>query len=421
MPDGGVGDVQSPETEDPTGGRRVSGIPLASVLAVGGLAGLSAAAAAYEIGPATVISPIMDGLGVGPTAAGWLVSIMFATAVAASIPVGIWIDRVGPRRATMAGAAALLLAGAWGYVAAVGGSYWWLMTSRVLGGLAYVVLWNAGANLAARVVPPARAATAVGLFTASAPLGFAVGQFGGPIVAAAAGWPMLFPAFAGLGAVGGLLFWAATRGGMPGEGGTDADDGGLDRAALGRVLTDRAVWTVCGVGFVAFSLYLFLNSWMPTYLTESGDLTRAQAGTLVAVLPAVGIASRSLSGPISDRGFGGRRRPVLVGSLAIATPVAVGFVLPIGLVGVLALLVASGFFLQLAFSLGFTHVRELVDPTVAATAISMLTAVSLLGGVLAPAAGGAILEVTGSLTLAFVAAGALGLVGVGLAWAAPEP
>jgi predicted MFS family arabinose efflux permease len=165
--------------------------------AVAGLFVLSAAAAAYEIAPASVTPVVMSDLGVGEPAAGWLVSVMYGVAVLASIPVGIALDRVVVRRAVTAAAGALLLAGVWGWAAAGAGAYWPLVASRVIGGLAYVTIWNAGADLASRSVPGDRAATAVGVFTASAPAGFALGQLGGPVVAGAAGWPAIFPVFGG--------------------------------------------------------------------------------------------------------------------------------------------------------------------------------------------------------------------------------
>jgi predicted MFS family arabinose efflux permease len=65
---------------------------------VAGLFLLSTAAAAYEIAPASVLPVVRGALDIGPTAAGWLVSVMYATAVLASVPVGFLLDRVSVRR-----------------------------------------------------------------------------------------------------------------------------------------------------------------------------------------------------------------------------------------------------------------------------------------------------------------------------------
>lgn len=53
---------------------------------------LSTAAAAYEIAPASVLPLVRTSLNIDATAASWLVIIMYATAVIASVPLGILLD-----------------------------------------------------------------------------------------------------------------------------------------------------------------------------------------------------------------------------------------------------------------------------------------------------------------------------------------
>lgn len=389
-------------------------------VAIAGLFVLSTAAAAYEISPASVTTEIIADLGIGRAAAGAIISVMYAVAVAASVPVGAALDRTDLRRAVVVAALALLLAGLTGWLAAAAGNYPALLATRVLGGLAYVAIWNAGANLAARSAPPGLRATAVGVFTASAPAGFALGQLAGPVVAGGAGWPAIFVTFGSLAVLGLALFlWGSGR-----QRREDADEPGPVTPSRGEflaVLRARGVWLICGMGFASYALYLFVNSWLPSYFTEEFGLSLAESGLLVAVFPAVGIVSRTAGGVLSDRVFGGRRRPVAFGAFLATGPlvVALGFVGNI--VIALVLLVVSGAALQVGIGLLFSYVRDVVDEAVAATAISMLTAVSMLGALVAPVAAGSLIEVTGSYELAFLAAGAVAAAGVGLALLAPEP
>jgi sugar phosphate permease len=191
-------------------------------------------------------------------------------------------------------------------------------------------------------------------------------------------------------------------------------------AELRAVVTDRGVLLVGGLAFLAYSLYLFVNSWAPSYLTEELALSLAAGGLLTALFPAVGVLSRVSGGVISDRLLGGRRRPVLLWSFVVATPAVAGFA-AIGTVPVLvAALLVAGFAIQLSLGLVFAYVRELVAPEVAATAVAFLTSVGLAGAFLAPIVGGALVGAAGFGT-AFAAAGALGLLGAALAWYAPEP
>ena len=71
-------------------------------------------------------------------------------------------------------------------------------------------------------------------------------------------------------------------------------------------------------------------------------------------------------------------------------------------------------------TLVFAHVREPVEPAVAATAVAVLTSVGLAGAFLAPIVAGSLIAAVG-YPATFGLSGALGAVGVLLAWVAPEP
>ncbi len=409
---GVAGDEASPGTPTATDVGRPSATRTTGLVA--GIFLLSTAAAAYEIAPASVIPLVRESLGVGPTAAGWLVSVMYATAVAASVPVGVVLDRVNVRGAVVAAGLALLVAGGWGWSAATAGDYPSLLASRALAGLAYVVIWNAGADIVGRSVGPARRATAVGVFTASAPAGFALGQFGAPLIAAPLGWPAVLPAYAALGAVGVPLFAIATWGQQFG-----VQTAAPDRTSFRRLFRNGDVWLLCVLCFLAFALYLFLNTWLPSYLTEELGVSLAVGGLVTAVFPAVGIVSRIGGGALSDRVFGGRRRPVAVLSFGLTAPVVTAFVVLTAVPVVVALVAVTGFAIQLAIGLLFSYIAEVVTDEVRSTAISLLTAVGLLGAFLAPVVAGAVIERAGYRP-AFVLAGLVALLGVLVALRAPE-
>ncbi|MGQ5517441.1 MFS transporter [Halococcus saccharolyticus] len=375
---------------------------------------LSTAAAAYEIAPASVLPLVRTSMGIDASAAGWLMSVMYATAVVASVPVGIALDRVSVRRAMTVGGIALVVAGVWGWFAAAAGAYWWLLVSRVLGGIAYVLFWNAGANTIGRAVGPDVRATAVGIFTASAPVGFALGQFGSPLLARPFGWPTILPAFAAIAVVGLGIFLLATHGRS-----IDVEADSPDRDGFVRLFTDTAVWTLCACCFLAYSLYLFLNTWLPSFMVEQFGVPLAVGGVLTALFPAIGVVSRSSSGALSDRVFGRRRRPVTVAAFAIATPAVVAFAVVSRVAVLVVVLVVSGFAVQLAIGLLFSYVTEVVAAEVRTTAVSLLTSVGLFGAFVAPIAAGRIIDGVG-YTPAFVLAGGVALLGVVLAWHAPE-
>ena len=376
---------------------------------------VSVSLAAYEIVPASVTPLVRSSMGVGRSGAGLVVGAMFGAAVVTSLPVGVLLDRTNSRHAVAGAIGMLFVAGAWGWQAATVGAYWSLIASRVLGGVAYVVVWNAGIDIVGRSFDADRRGTAVATFAASGPVGFAVGQGTGPPIADAFGWPAIFLAFPALALVGLALFWPTSRGS-----GRATDTSAPTPSEFRDVVTDRRVWTVGLLGFIGYSLYLFVNSWAPSYLTESLGFSSAVSGILAAVFPAVGVLSRISGGVLSDTLFDGRRRPVVLVSFVVAAPIVGGFTLLASLPLVVGALLVAGFAVQLCLGLVFAYVRELVEPAVAATAVAFLTSVGLAGASLAPIAAGRLISATGYDT-AFAVAGVLGAAGAALAWRAPEP
>ncbi|WP_227378528.1 MFS transporter [Haladaptatus halobius] len=381
---------------------------------VGGASLISIGLAAYEIVPASVTPLIRDSLNIDSTAAGLLVGIMFGTAVVASLPVGAVLDRTNSRHAMGLAVLTLFAVGIWGWIAGQSGDYRSVIVSRAIGGVAYVIVWNAGIDIVSRAVTDANRATVVGVFTASGPIGFALGQGTGPLIADRFGWPAIFLAFNGFALIGLLLFWPTSRG--LGRSGGDAPT----LHEFGTVLRSRNVWLVGVLGFLGYSIYLFVNSWGSSYLTEEVGLSLGVSGLLVAVFPAVGVLARISSGVLSDRLFGGQRQPVLLGSFCLAAPLVLGFTHFQSIPILVAILLAAGFAVQLTLGLSFTYVREIVNPRVAATAVAFQTSIGLAGAFLAPIAGGVVVDMAG-FTTAFFFAGALAVCGVAVAWRAPEP
>jgi sugar phosphate permease len=234
------------------------------------------------------------------------------------------------------------------------------------------------------------------------------------VIAHRFGWPTIFIAFTGLTVIGLVVFWPASRGIGTSRGAAPSIQ------EFGAVLRNRKVWSVGLLGFLGYSLYLFVNSWGASYLTTELGLSLAVSGLLVAVFPAIGVVSRISSGLLSDRVFGGRRQPIVFVSFAVSAPLVLLFTQFRSLPLLVTFLLLTGFAVQLTLGLSFTYVREVVDSRVAATAVAFQTSVGLAGAFLAPIAGGVIVDRAGFDT-AFLLAGGLAICGIVVAWRAPEP
>ena len=174
------------------------------------------------------------------------------------------------------------------------------------------------------------------------------------------------------------------------------------------------------MAFAAYSYYLFVNSWMPTFLARRFGLSVALSGGLAAVFPAMGVLSRAGGGLISDRLMGQRRIPVLQAAFLISLPVAVLMGWTRRLALVVAMLVVAGFVIQLTFGVVYSYVREVVEPEITGTALAFLTTAGISGAFSAPVITGTLIEWTDTYLSAFAYVISLTVIGLALSWAAPE-
>lgn len=373
--------------------------------------------AGMQIMPASVLTLIMDDFAATPSEAGWLVSLTLLMPAVLALPVGYGLDRFDNRRILALGVLIVVLANVWGWDAGLRGAFLELLLVRLVTGVGIIMTWVSGANLVAGAFADGNTATATGIYTASAPLGYVIGQGVPPFIATNIGWEANFVVFAVLVGASGFLF-ALTSFRTASRAETDQT---ANLADFRRVIRRRAVWIVALMSFVAYSLNLLFNSWMPTYLNEELGYSIANSGILVALFPLMGFLGRTSGGVVSDRLLDERRRPVPLGSFAITLPIIIVMAVTETPVVVVLVLVLSGYFAQVGVGLFYTHVTELVDDHVAGSAIAVLTMASFTGGFSAPIIAGWLIEQTGSYLTFFGYALALTAFGIVLAWVVPEP
>lgn len=377
---------------------------------------LNVASNSYLIVPASVLAPMMETFGTGPGLTVWVVSAAFAGWAVSNVAIGVVIDRTSDLTVATAATLLLVATAVWGWDAGRSGAFVSLVASRAVAGVAIGALWTTGANVVGRAFSDVRQGTALGIFTASAPVALALGQFLGPIVGTRWGWPSTLLGF-GLAALAGFAVFLV--------GHHRTDFAPIQRSTpslrdLVGVLREPPVAYGSALGLLAYSLFLFFNSWMPTYLAEEFTLPVAVGGLFVALFPAIGVVSRAGGGIVSDRLLGGRRRPLVRWSFLASTPLVVAIAATNRVALLVVLLVVAGFAIQLAIGILYSYVRESVDPARHGTALSVLVTAGMTGAFAAPAITGWLIEVTGSYRAAFGFAFGLGVFGILLAWRAPE-
>lgn len=369
---------------------------------------------AYEIAPASFLPLVEAGLEIGPTAASWLVSIFLLAMAGFSIPTGLLLDRVDNRKAILLSAFAVLLTSVWAWRAGTGGAYTRLLVARFVGGMATVTLWTAAVNVVDGAFDRESQGTAIAVFATSIPAGFVVSHLTAPLLASRVGWAGAFPVYGLLGvlAIGG--FAIVSRGVD-----ISVDVETPTRREFGAVLRNPHVWAVAGMAFVAFSLNLLFNSWLPTYVAENFSLPLGLGGAVAAIFPAIGVIGRISGGVISDRVFATRRRPIVLGSFLVLAPASIAIPFIDSVNPLLVALVVTGFVTQVGLVLLLPYVRELVADNVAATAFAVLNTVGFIGAFSAPVVAGTLIE-AGGFFAAFAYAGVIAAVGCVLAWLVPD-
>jgi nitrate/nitrite transporter NarK len=387
--------------------------------AVGCLLGvwlLSVITQGYIIVPASVLPIISSEFAIPSSTAVLVVSATPGAWALTNFAFGVGIDAFGDVASIVAAVVTVVAAAVLSWWAGSNQFFWILILARLIAGAGLGIIWTASANVVGQIFTTDTRGTALGVFTTSAPAGFALGQVVTPYIARGYSWAATFLVVA----VGSLLalglFWISLRN-------VELRDRESAENAFQNfwdVFGSRPVRFGCAMAFAAYSLYLFMNSWMPTYLAENFEISLALGGLLSALFPAVGIVSRAGGGYVSDRVFGQRRLPVLRASFLVALPVTVLIAYATSVRLIAVLLIVAGFVIQLTFGIVYSYVQESVPPDMSGTALSLLGTAGITGAFSAPLVAGALIRVTDAYATAFGYAVAIAVFGLGLAWFGPE-
>ena len=286
--------------------------------------------AAGQLGIVPPLVPALQReLGLSLAGAGLAVSIVTLVGAVFGLPAGGWSQRIGHARALAIGI--LVMAAAAGLCAmASDGDL--LLAARGLAGVGYLLVVVAAPSLMAALAEPRHQPIALSLWGTFVPTGIALAGLATAGFTDDAGWRMIF-------AVNVVLLAAALIAALlavPFARGTRHDE----PAPPGTLRTSLPL----AAAFFCFALlFLALAGLLPAWLVERRGLAAADAGRIVAVATACGIAGSLLAGSLMRAGFSPGRLAA-VGLLASTALAALSLaVLP------LALAVAG---LALSFALG---------------------------------------------------------------------
>ena len=266
--------------------------------------------------PSVMTDPLQREFALDGAAVGNLSAFYFYAYAGMQVPIGLIVERFGPRRLLTFGALVCAAATA-GF--ALAESAWLATLCRFLVGFGASFSFVCAITLAARWFPPQRFAQFVGLtmmagmvggLLAQGPLGLAVEAFG---------WRSSLLATAGVGLALAAALWLVVRdwpSGSPHAEARHESWAGLV-PALGRVLTRAQNLLLCLVSAAMTAPMLsFAGLWGVAWLMQTKGYSRPEAGATASILLFGWAVGSPIAGWLSDRL--GRRKPVLQAGCLLA-------------------------------------------------------------------------------------------------------
>ena len=327
-----------------------------------------------RVAPSVMIDELMRDFAVGAAAVGNLSAFYFYGYAGMQIPVGLLMDRFGPRR-LMTVAALGCAAGC--LVFALAPTLWALSLGRLLIGATAAFSLVGAMTVAGQWFPPARFALLSGF---AMMLGMAGGVFGQAplrLLVEELDWRQASLALAGGGVLLALAAAATVRD-------KSRSSGGLRQVMTGlaRVGRNRQTWLIALAGLGTTGPLLgFAGLWGVPYLVLTQGLDRTSAAGVTSMMFVGWGVGAPVIGWLSDRI--GRRKPPFVAGLVLTAVAMAGLAwapgLPLWAVSALCFLCGFGGSSQI---LGFAAVRELNPPAAGGAALGIVNGVVTGAGAL---------------------------------------
>lgn len=319
-----------------------------------------------RVAPSVMVDELMREFSVGATAIGSLSAFYFYGYAGMQVPVGMMIDRFGPRR--LMTAAALVCAAA-SLLAAWSPSIEGVYLGRFLIGASAAFSLVGAMAVAGQWFEPNRFALLSGLAMMAGMTGGVLGQAPVRLLVEANGWRPTGAVMAGGGLLIAIMAFAFVRDKRRGTGGFAAVLGGLR-----TVLSNPQTWLISVAGLGTNGALLgFGGLWGVPFMRTAHGLEPATAALITSLIIAGWGVGAPTFGWLSDR-IGRRRLPFLIGyaiCLPSMTALVYGPPLPIWMVASLTFLAGFGGSAQISC---FALIRELNPVVLSGTAIGVVNA-----------------------------------------------
>ncbi len=350
---------------------------------------------------------LLDALQLSRAQVGWFLPAVYLGGVLMSLPAGWLTDRLGVRATLGLGQ---LVIGLGVILAALGSTLPACLIMLVFAGFGFSVLNPSTGKAVLEWFPARRRGVAMGIKQTGLTLGGLAGALSLPSLALAFGWRYALGAAGALSLLSAVIVTAAYR--SPAV--TMVAGPATPRPRLGELgifLRRPGVLVVFASGFALSIAQSSVLAYLALYTRETYAVSTVAAGQFLALAQVGGTASRLAWGAISDRFFGGRRRPGVVINALLASgayaALALGAWLPTPLVIPLAVLAGAGAFGWVG--LYFALVAEIGGARYAGLLTGVAVAFAWSGVLVGPPAFGALLVTTHAYTVPWLVLAAISL------------
>ena len=332
----------------------------------------------YRTAVAAIAPELMRTLALAPESMGAISAAFFLGFAAMQIPVGLMLDRFGPRR-TVSAVLVVAVAGALTFATAEGAAG--LVLGQALLGIGCSGVFMGALVATARWFPPARFATVAAVIMATSNTGNLLSATPLAAAAEAVGWRGAFLALAGLTALLALLVVLVVRDAPPGHARESRAPESLGAALRGllEVLRDKRLPPLLAMACIAYPLILVLRSlWAGPYLSDIHGLEGVALGDALLIMSVAMIVGIVSYGPL-DKLFDTRKGIMLWGGLATLAVLGVLAAVPgLDRTEALVLLVLLAF-LGSNYVMTMPHARAFYPERLVGRAVTTVNLVTFVG------------------------------------------
>jgi MFS family permease len=323
-----------------------------------------------------------------------LSSIFFLVFAAMQIPLGVGLDRFGPKLCLVVSSGVAIIGGV---VFALAPDYAGLVLGRILLGIGCSAFFMAPLALYARWFAKERFSTLAGIQLGAGSIGTLIATWPLAAAVAAFGWRESFLGVAVLTVIGTFVIWLVVRDSPPGAPPRPPATETLREsfAGVGEALRIPGVWRLFAMHLTTYSTFVtVLGLWGGPYLADVYGAGLAERGTLLFVLALAQVIALFLWGPL-DGLFGSYRVPVVLGAVATILLLAL-----LAVVGRLEGVWLAVWFAAFGAAIGFTpvlmgHGRAMFPDRLVGRGITILNLATMFGAVLIQTATGFAVDLFG--------------------------